>query len=147
VRRSAKLLLVSVAWAFSLTFAAQLVGFEMGVPSPRFDPADLKTYRIAEARNAFGPTDPAILFVLKWRFKPADVGPLAIELYLIPPKGELVRIAYTLKVPSAWVGRTIATYAYYHLTPEKIRARSGTWVVYFLANGELKGTARFELNP
>ncbi len=144
---SARLLIAGASWALSLALAAQLVGVRMGVPAPGFDPADLKTYRIAEARNVFGPEDPAILFVLEWRFEASDVGPLAIEVYLIPPRGELVRVAYTLEVPPAWIGREIATYAYYHLTPEKVRARSGTWTAYFLANGELKGTARFELRP
>ncbi len=139
--------LALLVWVFSLTLAAQLVEVRMGVPAPGFDPADLRTYWIGEARNVFDQTDPAVLFVLLWRFSEDDVGPLAIELYLLPPKGELVRIGYTLEVKPAWVGRTIATYAYYHLTPAKVRAKSGTWTVYFLANGELEGTARFELIP
>ena len=142
-----KPLALLLAGFLSLSLAAELVGVQMGVPGAGFRPEDLKTYRIAEARNVFGPGDPAILFVLRWRFEPEDVGPLAIEVYLIPPRGELVRIAYTLEVPPAWVGREIATYAYYRLSPEKVRARRGTWTAYFLANGEQKGTARFELRP
>jgi len=140
-----------LVWALLLVlssaFAAELVGLEIGPPAPGFDPGDLKTYHLAEKRQVFGPEDPAVLFVLRWRFEKEDVGPLPIELYLIPPKGELVRIAYTLEVPPAWVGRTIATYAYFRLTPEKVRLFAGRWTVYILANGELKGTGFFELRP
>ncbi len=142
-----KPLALLLAGLLSLSLAAELVGVQMGVPGADFRPGDLRTYRIAEARNVFGPEDPAILFVLNWRFEPEDVGPLAIEVYLVPPGGKLVRVAYTLEVPPAWAGREIATYAYYRLSPEKVRARSGTWTAYFLANGELKGTAGFELRP
>ncbi len=133
--------------ALSLAMAAELVGVEIGAPAPGFDPKDLATYRIGEAKRVFGPGDPAVLFVLTWRFQAEDVGPLPIELYLIPPRGALVRIAYGLEVRPAWVGRTIRTFAYLHLTPARIRAQAGTWTVYVLANGELRGTARFELRP
>ena len=147
MNRGAKGLLLGTALVFSFAFAAELVGLELGPPAPGFDPSDLKTYRLAEKRRVFGPGDRAVLFVLRWRFEEEDVGPLPIELYLIPPKGTLVRIGYTLNVPPAWVGRTISTYAYLRLTPERVRLYAGRWTVYVLANGELKGTGLFELRP
>ncbi len=126
-------------------FAARLAGVEVGVPAPGFDPADLKTYRIAEARDVFYPSDPAVLFKVRWKFEKEDVGPLPLELYLIRPDGGLERAGYVLEVKPAWVGRVIPTYFYFRLTPAKVRAFPGTWIAYLLANGELKGIVRFTL--
>ncbi len=126
-------------------FAARLAGVEVGVPAPGFDPADLKTYRIAEARDVFYPSDPAVLFKVRWKFEKEDVGPLSLELYLIRPDGGLEHAGYVLEVKPAWVGRAIPTYFYFRLTPAKVRAFPGTWIAYLLANGELKGIVRFTL--
>ena len=137
------------AWLLSLTllpaFAARLAGVEIGVPAPGFDPADLKTYRIAEARDVFYPSDPTVLFRVRWKFEKEDVGPLPLELYLIRPDGGLERAGYVLTVKPAWAGRVIPTYFYFRLTPAKVRAFRGTWIAYLLANGELKGIVRFTL--
>ena len=140
-----------LVWLLSLAllpaFAAQLAGVEVGVPAPGFDPADLKTYRIAEARDVFYSSDPAVLFKVRWKFGKEDVGPLPLELYLIRPDGGLEHAGYVLEVKPAWVGRAIPTYFYFRLTPAKVRAFPGTWTAYLLANGELKGTATIELRP
>ncbi len=141
IRRFAWLLFLALLPAF----AARLAGVEIGVPAPGFDPADLKTYRIAEARDVFYPSDPAVLFKVRWEFGKKDVGPLPLELYLIRPDGGLERAGYVLEVKPAWVGRVIPTYFYFRLTPAKVRAFPGTWIAYLLANGELKGIVRFTL--
>ena len=136
-------------WTFFLlllpAFAARLASVEVGVPAPGFDPADLKTYRLAEARDVFYPSDPAVLFKIRWKFEKEDVGPLPLELYLIRPDGGLEHAGYVLEVKPAWVGRAIPTYFYFRLTPAKVRAFPGTWTAYLLANGELKGIVRFTL--
>jgi len=138
-------LTLAFALLLPLALAAELLGVELGVPAPGFDPADLKTYRIAEARDVFYSSDPAVLFRVRWKFEGEDVGPLPLELYLIRPDGGLEHAGYVLEVKPAWVGRAIPTYFYFRLTPAKVRAFPGTWTAYLLANGELKGIVRFTL--
>ena len=140
-------LTLAFALLLPLALAAKLLGVELGVPASGFNPADLKTYRIAEARDVFYPSNPAVLFKVRWKFEKEDVGPLPLELYLICPDGGLERAGYVLEVKPAWVGREIPTYFYFRLTPAKVRAFPGTWIAYLLANGELKGTATIELHP